>query len=141
MSSDASPVVPELACADLERSLAFYVDVLGWRVLWEKPEQRFCYMDLLGANFILQERPTEAVTVRTGVDAILPVKVEDLEALYARVLAAGIEAHGPLEERWYPRAGATYGERQFYVIDPDGHRLRFVQDIGTRPNAAGAGAP
>ena len=40
----APPVVPELDVADLARSVSFYVDVLGFRVRIERPEERFAYL-------------------------------------------------------------------------------------------------
>jgi catechol 2,3-dioxygenase-like lactoylglutathione lyase family enzyme len=43
----------------------------------------------------------------------------DLDALYARVVAAGYQPEAP------PR-DAPWGERFFHVTDPDGHELSFA---------------
>ena len=43
----------------------------------------------------------------------------DVDALYARVLAAGYRPDTP------PR-DAEWGERYFHITDPDGHELSFA---------------
>lgn len=43
----------------------------------------------------------------------------DVDGLYARVLAAGLEPEAP------PR-DAEWGERYFHLTDPDGHELSFA---------------
>jgi uncharacterized glyoxalase superfamily protein PhnB len=48
--------------------------------------------------------------------------VADVDALYDRALAAGYK---PTTE---PR-DAEWGERFFYLIDPDGHELSFVPPL------------
>ena len=52
--------------------------------------------------------------------------VSDVDALYARVLALGLEPEAP------PR-DAEWHERYFQILDPDGHELSFA-----RPLARGA---
>ena len=36
-------LTPELDVADLDRALAFYVDVIGFQVLFDRPEERFAF--------------------------------------------------------------------------------------------------
>ena len=48
-------LIPELDVSDLDRSLAFYVDVVGFRVLYDRPEERFAFLDLDGARLMLEE--------------------------------------------------------------------------------------
>jgi len=37
----SAKLVPELYCSNIERSLAFYVNVLGFSVRYARPEERF----------------------------------------------------------------------------------------------------
>ena len=48
-------LVPELHCSDLDESLAFYVGLLGFRILYDRPEDRFAYLDRSGAELMLEE--------------------------------------------------------------------------------------
>lgn len=50
-------LVPELYCSSIERSLAFYVNVLGFSVRYSRPEERFAYLEREGAELMI-EQPT-----------------------------------------------------------------------------------
>ena len=40
----SSKLVPELYCSDIVVSRRFYCDILGFTVLYERPEERFLYL-------------------------------------------------------------------------------------------------
>ncbi len=48
-------LVPELYVFDLQESLRFYTDVLGFRLLYERKGERFAYLDLEGAQLMIEE--------------------------------------------------------------------------------------
>lgn len=131
-------LVPELQCSDLERSLAFYVDVLGFLVRYARPEERFAYVNREGAELML-EQPTGRVFLSAeleypyGRGVNFQIEVSDVASLYAAVQAAACPVFLELEDRWYRRNDVLSGNRQFIVADPDGYLLRFFQDLGTSP--------
>lgn len=49
--------------------------------------------------------------------------VDDVDALYRRALAAGLQPEAP-------PADAAWGERYFHLTDPDGHELSFAKPLG-----------
>lgn len=49
-------LIPELDVADLPTSRAFYVDIVGCQVRYERPEEHFVFLDLEGAHFMLEEQ-------------------------------------------------------------------------------------
>ena len=55
----------------------------------------------------------------------------DVDALYARLVAAGCRPEAP------PR-DAEWGERFFHITDPDGHELSFAWPLSQRPPLAEA---
>jgi catechol 2,3-dioxygenase-like lactoylglutathione lyase family enzyme len=133
-------LVPELLCSDFDKSLAFYVDLLGFRILYDRPEDRFAYLDRNGAELMLEEyAPGARMLARApferpyGRGINFQIRVEDADALHAAVVAAGLPIFLPLEERWYRRAEHEIGTRQFIVEDPDGYLIRLQHGIGTRP--------
>ena len=132
-------IVPELICSDLDKSLAFYVGLLGFRILYDRPEDRFAYLDRGGAELMLEQPhaqdrlwPRAPLENPYGRGMNLQVRVEDVEALYVKVLAAGLPIFLPLEDRWYRRDDAEIGVRQFVVQDPDGYLIRLQQRFATR---------
>jgi catechol 2,3-dioxygenase-like lactoylglutathione lyase family enzyme len=135
-----SRLIPELDVSDLERSLKFYVDVVGFSVLYDRPEERFAFLDLDGARLMLEEaegpgrRFQSAPLERPyGRGVNFQIEAANVDALHERVRTAGFDFVIPIEERWYRRDEMKSGNRQFVVADPDGYLLRFFSDLGQRP--------
>lgn len=130
-------LVPELVCSDFERSLRFYTEVLGFEVVYARPEERFAYLDREGAQVML-EQPTGRAFVNGdlaqpyGRGVNFEIEVSDVDALHEHVRTTGTEIWLPIEEKWYRRDGIEVGNRQFIVADPDGYLWRFAQDLGAR---------
>lgn len=137
---DWAKLVPELLCSDMARSIAFYRDVLGFKILYERPEESFAYMDLGGASIMLEQESDYWFTGKLerpyGRGINFEIGVDDVDALYRRVKAADVTLFREIEERWYRRDDQEVGNRQFLVQDPDGYLLRFAQDLGTRAATA-----
>ncbi len=133
-------LVPELHCSDLDKSLAFYIGLLGFRTLYDRPEDRFAYLDRSGAELMLEEyAPGARMLAKApfeppyGRGINFQICVEDVDALHAAVVRADLPVFLAMEERWYRRDGIELGCRQFIVEDPDGYLIRLQSDIGTRP--------
>ena len=141
--SDTPALVPELDVANLDRSLAFYVDVLGFRRHTSRPEERFAYLIRDGVHLMLEEAAGPGRRFRTaplehpfGKGMNLQIAVTDVDALHASVLQAGLVVVVALEERWYRQGQTEVGNRQFVVADPDGYLLRFFSPSGRRCSAS-----
>ena len=132
-------LVPELDVTDLEASLVFYVDVLGFSVRYSRPEEQFAYLEREGAELMLETAAGPGRRFRTapleppfGRGMNLQIKCSDVTALYACVEATSAGVVIPLETRWYRAGDVERGNRQFVVADPDGYLLRFFEDLGER---------
>lgn len=141
MALDAPPVVPELDVSDLERSLAAYVDVLGFRCHVRRHEEKFAYLIRGDVHLMLEEaagpgrRFTTAPLERPfGRGINIQIRIPDVDALHARVLRSELAVPIPIEERWYRHDRTELGNRQFVVADPDGYLLRFFTHLGSRPH-------
>ena len=135
---ELAKLVPELYCSDIERSLAFYTGVLGFSVLYARPEERFAYLEREGAQLMI-EQPAGRVFLAGelvypfGRGINLQIEVADVGVLYAKLEALGVPLYLALEDKWYRREQTLLGSRQFWVQDPDGYLLRFFQDLGAKP--------
>jgi len=132
-------LVPELICSNFAESLRFYTGLLGFRVLYSRPEERFAYLERDGAELMLEQsigrdrlwpRAELAYPFDRGIN--FQIQVADADRLYSAVLAAGVAVFLPIEERWYRRESDEIGVKQFAIQDPDGYLLRFSQVIGER---------
>src|SRR5919199_2726337 len=134
-------LVPELYCSDIQRSLTFYVELLGFVVQFARPEERFAYLDREGAELML-EQPTGRTFLTAelehpyGRGVNFQIEIADVASLYAAVRASPWRVVLELEDRWYRRDERALGNRQFVIEDPEGYLLRFFQDLGSRPATA-----
>jgi catechol 2,3-dioxygenase-like lactoylglutathione lyase family enzyme len=135
-----APLVPELGVRDLARSLAFWRDLLGFRLVYGRPEEGFAYLELEGLQVMLEELgPGSWVTGELapplGRGLNLQMEVSRLGPLLGRLAAAGWPLWRPPEERWYRAGAVEHGQRQVLVQDPDGYLLRFCEALGERAAA------
>ncbi|KTS35621.1 glyoxalase [Methylobacterium indicum] len=136
-------LTPELLIADLTRSLHFWVDLIGFRVAYDRPEDGFAYLNLDGAQVMLETRsplprqwltgPLEAPLGR-GIN--FEIGVPAVEPILARLEAAGWPLYMAVEDKWYRAGEVEVGQRQFLVQDPDGYLLRPAASLGSRPLSA-----
>ena len=124
-----------LAVADMSRALAFY-GALGFRLHAGGPHADFASLRA-GPSFLNLQRiggGTEGAEVLApAARPVSPARprgwgrvifhVEDVDALHARALAAGLVPEAA------PR-DAEWGERYFHLVDPDGHELSFARPLG-----------
>ena len=119
-----------LAVADVERSVAFYRDALGFAVeaLYDDPP--YATLTLAGMRLSLAEQGHPADD-RPGVellapgdgsraDALLVVEVEDARAEHARLGGEGVRF---LAEPYEP----PWGGCRFFCVDPDGYLVEIEQ--------------
>lgn len=135
-------LTPELMCRDINISLPFYVDILGFKIMYQRPEDGFAMLNYQGANLMLDQIHAHSATHRSwiigameppfGRGINLQIMTTEVDALYMRVQKSAARIFLPLEEKWYRSDAMELGNRQFIVLDPDGYMLRFAQNLGIR---------
>lgn len=136
-------LVPELSVSDLDKSLHFYRDIIGFEVMFQRPENRFVYMSFHASELMIEEdRPREGISALWIIEPLdyprgrglnISIDCPDAQALASRLAASGIQLRKPVEENWYRENQILHGERNFLVQDPDGYLLRFTERLGTKP--------
>lgn len=136
-------LVPELLVRDFERSRAFYVDVLGFRVEYAREAPRFAYLSFGKSQLMLEEDGppsvwrVEPIEYPRGRGFNLSIACSDARGLAERLAKAGVPLRSAVEERFYLCGELTLGERHFLVQDPDGFLLRFAEELGAQPGVGG----
>lgn len=132
-------LVPELQVSDFSKSLTFYIDLLGFSVVYSRPEEKFAYIKRGNAEIMLEEPTNPERTWNTaelkhpyGRGINFQIEVEDIDSLYDKIKPTGFVPFLDMEEKWYQKDAFQVGNRQFLIQDPDGYLLRFYQDLGTR---------
>ena len=99
-----------LPVADLQRSITFYRDALGFQPGFQNEA-----MASFAEGIVLDQD-----SVTAPADVTVALDVEDVDAIFDRISAAGAE----VEE---PPADQSWGVRNMYVRDPDGYVIEFGQ--------------
>ena len=120
---------PVLAVHDLERSAAWYREVLGCDVVEVDPGNwTFCRSGSI--DFMLGRCPDVVPASELGDHSYVAyLRVDDLDAFHERAVAAGAEITKRLTvEPW--------GMREFGLRSPDGHRFMLAQPDNVRGGTA-----
>ena len=114
-------VIPQLRITNAERSLAFYIDGLGFQVDWQHQFESGYPLFFQ----ITRNEQTIFLTEHSGdceVGGAVYFRVPDARVCYAEFAQRGIIAtKGPENTPW--------GTCEFLLTDPDGNKLRFANDL------------
>jgi catechol 2,3-dioxygenase-like lactoylglutathione lyase family enzyme len=128
--STFTSVTPNLLVRDIDRSTAFYRDVLGFTVMQTVPAAApfiFVWLERDGIPVFLNDTKAVehdfpgAADRLPGGTATLFFGVTDVDGLHAHV--------APQTAVLMPLKTQFYGMREFAVADPDGHILTFAERV------------
>ncbi|MBF9232939.1 bleomycin resistance protein [Microvirga alba] len=134
-----NPLVPELDVTDIEKSLWFWCDLLGFEVAYDRPKAKFAYLQREGAQIMLCQIngnwQTGTLEAPFGRGVNFQIAARNLDPMLKALADAGWPLFREPSEAWY-RIGDQLmenGSREFLVQDPDGYLIRFAESIGSRP--------
>lgn len=107
-----------LAVRDMARSVEFYQTHVGLNLLYGGEASSFSSFRI-GTGYLNLTLAPQADPNWWG---RLIFHVDDVDALYRRLLHAGLEPSTTPED-------ATWGERYFHINDPDDHELSFAKSL------------
>jgi catechol 2,3-dioxygenase-like lactoylglutathione lyase family enzyme len=120
---------PNLMVADLNRSLAFYRDLLGFSLVTTVPDKPPFVSAILQAggveiflndlNAAMKEHPDFANQPRVAFGHSMFIEVDGIDALHDQ-----LNGKAPI---WMPIVTQWYGMREFGIADPDGYLITFAQ--------------
>ena len=136
-------LVPELLVSNLENSLRFYRDVIGFKVEFERQEDRFAYLSFYGSELMVEEYVAQAgasslwviepLDYPRGRGLNISIDCPSVADLVKQLAKADIALCKEVEECWYRDNDILHGQKNFLVQDPDGFLLRFAEKLGTKP--------
>lgn len=119
-----------LKCRDIERAMAFYVNVLGATENWgwsgspDGANPGYRSITLMGCEIHLSSFAGDG-----AFGTAIYLYVDDLDGVAERLREAAPDAieYGPVDQDW--------GRREVYVRDPDNNALRFGAPLAARDRA------
>ena len=131
-------LVPELNISDFQKSIKFYVDIIGFKIEYQREDEGFAYLSL-GKSQLMIDQIDKGRTWKTG-ELIYPlgrgvnfqIEVDKINTLIQNLKKNNIKLFLDPEEKWYRKNNTEVGNKQFLVQDPDGYLLRFFEDLGVK---------
>ncbi len=118
-------IIPVLACKDMAKSLRFYLEILDFELVRTWPEMGSPSFSILlreGAELHLSTYPGDGVA-----SSIAAIIINDIESLFQKFVSSGLQP-GNLGPPVHLRPTLqSWGTTEFYVDDPSGNTLRFIQ--------------
>jgi lactoylglutathione lyase len=117
-----------LFSADLERSKAFYQDVLNLPVIYEDESSAVFKLENTGINLLKTSEaydlvaPASVAAPDSGSRALFTIDVDDVDVVCAELTSRGVAlVNGPINRPW--------GRRTASFADPGGHLWEIAQDL------------
>ena len=137
-------MVVELHVNDLAASLRFLHGVLGFGTAFERPEERFVYLEHpQGRQVMLCQRhgrfETGPLDPPLGQGAMIQIYLTDIRPVLSALRARDWPIYLGPREVWRRTGDQESGQREVFVQDPDGYLLMVAESIGRRA-AGGARA-
>ncbi|QUD87951.1 VOC family protein [Phenylobacterium montanum] len=133
-----APMVAELLVTDIGASLRFWREVLGFSIAYQRPDEGFAYLERPeGAQVMLHQRcgvwETGPMAAPFGRGVMFQVYADDLGSVEAAIARAGVPLHAGPREVWRRHGDREGGQREVFVLDPDGYLVMVAQTLGQRP--------
>ena len=99
---DYQAVIPEFVVSDIEKSLHFYCDLLGFCVEYERPEEKFLFLSLEDCQLMLEEGSAEELAQLTypfGRGVNISFGIADVPQLHQKLLEADYPIHRPPDKK------------------------------------------
>ena len=131
-------LIPELSVSNLNESLKFYVNSIGFKIEYQRPENKFVFISYQGTQFMLQElEENEKWSIGElkhpyGNGVNFQIEVSNVEKIHDALKTSGYKIAFDIEENWYRQDNKLLGNKEFVIQDPDGYLLRFSEDLGEK---------
>jgi len=131
-------LAPELHVNDIDASLGFWREILGFEIAYQRPEEKFVYLEHPeGHQVMLCQRhgrwETGSFEYPLGRGVMLQLYFESIEPALAAVSARAWPIYNSLREIWRRAGDQETGQREFFLQDPDGYLIMVAQNLGERP--------
>jgi catechol 2,3-dioxygenase-like lactoylglutathione lyase family enzyme len=129
-------LIPELESSNFEKSRDFYLNILGFKVEYERPEKKFLFLSLQESQLMIEEQnghwDTGPLERPYGRGVNFQINIDNIDPLLKSLSQHNYPLFKEPAEHWRRKGEVEVGAREFLVQDPDGYLLRFAQSLGER---------
>lgn len=126
-------LIPELTVFNIEKSKWFYTEILGFKIEYERLNDKFIFLSLGEAQFMLQEINGNwnvgELKYPFGNGVNFQIEVDNIDDIVSTMKEKDIELFKDVFNSSYQCDNITYIEKEIIVLDPDGYMLRFSETV------------
>ena len=124
-------LIPELSVSNIENSKQFYLS-LGFSILYERVEDKFCFLELDGCQLMIEEINdnwnTGKLEYPYGRGMNISMEVKDIDSIYYKVKEKAYPIFQDMQVDKYQVDDKVYFDKEFLIQDVDCYLLRFVSE-------------
>ena len=129
-------LIPELSVSNFEKSLEFYIKVLGFKIEYRRNESKFAMISFQGSQIMIEEINNNWSTGKLkypfGRGVNLQIEVNKIQPILDNLKKKNYPLFKKPKEKWYRQGTKLIGNKEFLIKDPDGYLLRFFEDLGIK---------
>jgi catechol 2,3-dioxygenase-like lactoylglutathione lyase family enzyme len=124
-------LIPELAVFDINETKDFYINILGFKLEYERVDENFVFLSFEDSQFMFEEIHEEGwnigeLTYPLGRGINFSIEVKDINKLYGEIKSHNITLYRELMVNNYQAENETIEQKEFLIQDPNGYLLRFT---------------
>ena len=124
-------LIPELTVFSIEETKYFYLNILGFKLEYERAEDNFIFVSFENSQFMFEELHDDGWNIGEleyplGRGINFSIKVEDIDTLYDKVISHNIIPFRKIMVSGYRVGDKIKQQKEFLIQDPNGYLLRFI---------------
>ena len=123
-------LIPELVVSNINNSKDFYVNMLGFKVEYEREENKFIFISLGNIKLMLEEGSKEELSQMKypfGKGINFTFGVDNIDELYSKFKIKKNLLKRDIEIREFRVNDEIIYVKEFSIIDPDGYFIRISE--------------
>lgn len=125
-------LIPELSVISIEESKRFYIDILGFKLEYERIEDKFAFLSLGDIQIMIEEVNghwnTGKLEYPFGRGINFQIEVPNVEEIRENLVKNNIELFRDIIISEYECNGEIILQKEFLVQDLNGYLLRFCSE-------------
>lgn len=132
-------ILPELYVIDFEKSLRFYIIILGFKLEYQRSDPKFAFLSYQGSQLMIQQEDDDKEwhngkpEYPYGRGINFQIETDNVQKIIDSLNKNKYPLKRGVKDSWYKVKNTLHGCREILVMDPSGYLLRFSQGLGKKP--------
>lgn len=124
-------LIPELTVFNIEETRGFYLNILGFKLEYERIEDSFIFVSFENSQFMFEQLHDDGWNIGElkyplGRGINFSIEVKDIDSLYDKLTSNNVTLFRELIVSNYKVGDKIIEQKEFLLQDPNGYLLRFT---------------